>query len=289
MMSATTASATTVSATTVSATTASATTVSATTGALPWTQPPPWTPPSRASRKPWLILGAAAATAVALAATAIWLATHNTSRQPLATVKPTTTTTTVPTIAATQLDSILLTGKEIDTIMDASNMQAGPAIPTLDPIDATLTLSNPDCLGALFPGQTAVYADSGYAALRSQALNDGANHYVEQVVIAFSTADQASALVRRSAVTWNACARQTVSQSRGGTQVKTALGDVTGSPPKIGQVDLEENNNGESNGYACQRALSAVSNLVFDIGACGRHLTDDASRMADAMAAKATK
>ena len=179
--------------------------------------------------------------------------------------------------------SILLSGKEIDSIMDASNMQPGPIEAQME--DPGSTLSIEDCRGALLPIQAPAYANSGYTAVKSQAVSDGGSHFVGQAVVAFESADQARAFVSSSAVKWNACARQTVTQISNGKQVRVMIGDLKGNPPKITQIGLQENRNGE----ACQRALSAVLNVVFDIGACGFHITDDASRMADAMAAKATK
>ena len=256
------------------------------TGPRPWTQPPPWTPPpTRSNRKPWLILGAATAAVIAVAGTGIWLATNNTgdNRRSASAKTTTTTATTIPTIPPTQLDSILLSGKELDTIMDASNMQAGPVVPQME--EPTGTLSIEDCRGALASAQAPAYANTGYTAVKAQSVSDGGSHFVAQDVVAFGSADQARAFVSSSAVKWNACARQTVTHTQNGVQVRLDFGDLRGNPPKITQIYIQENHNG----WVCQRALSAVSNLVLDIGACGYHITDDASRIADAMAAKATK
>ncbi len=252
-------------------------------GPIPWA-PPPWTPTPPPNRKHWLILGATVAV-IAMAGTGIWLATNNTgdNRRSASARNSTTTTTTVPTIPPTQLDSILLSGKELDTIMDSSNMQPGPVEAQMQDPEGTMSME--DCRGALLPAQSAVYANSGYTAVKAQSASDGGSHFVAQDLVAFGTADQARAFVSSSAVKWNACARQTVTETSNDVQVRLTVGDLRGNPPKITQIYVRENHNG----WACQRALSAVSNLVFDIGACGYHITDDASRIADAMAAKVTK
>jgi serine/threonine-protein kinase len=263
------------------------------TGPFPWAPPPPWAPglpppwkPPRGNRKPLLVLGVTLAV-IALGGTGIgiWHATRDTDDRP----RPagagltTPTTTTVPTILATQLDSILLSGKELDTIMDASNMQPGPPGTTMGDPESTLSIE--DCRGALFPAQVPVYANSGYTAVKAQAASDSGNHFVAQAVVAFGSAEQAQAFVSSSAVKWNGCDGKTVIETYNGNQLRVALGNVTGNPPKIAQVDLQQ----DSKGWTCQHALSAFANLVFDLGACGLHITDDASRIADAMAAKVAK
>jgi serine/threonine protein kinase len=252
-------------------------------GPIAWHQPPPWIPqPPRRDRKPWLI-GAAAVAVIALVATGIFLATGSTANQRPTAAHTATTTTTIPTIAAAQLGSILLTGKELDTILDASNMQASPIESVLDP-GTTVSVSPENCRGSVLPGDGHAYVDSGYTGVAVQGVSDGGSHFVDQAVVAFDSADKASALVNSSVAKWKSCARQSATESMNGSQVKSDLGDVTGSPPKIAQFVLKEN----ANGWGCQRVLSAVRNVVLDLAACGAHITDDASRMADAMAAKAT-
>ena len=57
----------------------------------------------------------------------------------------------------------------------------------------------------------------------------------------------------------------------------------TGAPPKITQVHTQLHG-----GRTCQHALSAVSNVVIDVVACGQTITNEAGQIADQMAAKVT-
>jgi serine/threonine-protein kinase len=43
------------------------------------------------------------------------------------------------------------------------------------------------------------------------------------------------------------------------------------------------------NGYVCQHVLRAVLNVVLDVNACGYQISDQAGRIAEKMAASATR
>jgi serine/threonine-protein kinase len=261
---------------------------------IPWTQPPPWTPPPPPppNRKPWLILGAATVTVIALAGTGIWSATHNTagdhpsSRNTTAanTIAVTTTMATPPPpVPPAQLPSILLNAEQINTMVGGSGMQVSATMPALE--NSPFQLSIPDCAGALNAGVGSVYAGSGYTAVADQRVDEPANnaHQVIQVVVDFPSADQARAFVTNSAGKWKACAGKTVTQSINGEQLRYSLGPLVGDVPKITLMVTTEG------GGLGQRALSAVSNVVIDVTAFGYRITDDAGRVADAIAANVTK
>jgi serine/threonine protein kinase len=265
---------------------------------IPWTQPPPWTPPpTRSNRKPWLILGAATLTIAVLVGTGIWLTTSNTpsNRKPVSTKTTTSTTTSEPaasvttattnpppTVAPVQLSSILLTPASVDTIMGTSNLQPKQITTQMDSVPAAL--SNPDCIGALFPRKAPVYAGSGYTAISSQVLSGGQPiRFVDQSVVAFPTADQADAFLKNSAANWEACAGQSITDSAGRQPITWTVGNLNGGPPTIAQSETP------IGGIPCQRALRVVSNVVLDVDVCTAGVTDQGSRVADAMAANVPK
>ena len=63
------------------------------------------------------------------------------------------------------------------------------------------------------------------------------------------------------------------------------FGKLVGSPPKIGLPTKQEH----AAGWGCQHVLSAVSNAVLDVNACGYQITDQAGQIADKMAAMVTQ
>jgi serine/threonine kinase PknH len=194
---------------------------------------------------------------------------------------------TVPMVAPERMDSVLLTAPQINTIMGASNMQPGKLGEA--PGSPSARLSKAECNGALYPGETPAYNGSGYTKLNWLTLSepgDTNNHFVDQDVAAFPSADLARNFVKTSADQWKSCAGQvvTVTYDNGNTY-RWTFGDVIGDAPKISQLDTQE----DGGGWACQRVLSAVSNVVIDVKACGFQITDQASRIADEIAANATR
>jgi hypothetical protein len=60
--------------------------------------------------------------------------------------------------------------------------------------------------------------------------------------------------------------------------------DLNGAPPKIVQRHTQT----VADGRGCQRTLSAVTNVVIDVEACGPSIANEAGEIADQMAARAT-
>jgi hypothetical protein len=234
----------------------------------------------RGSRKKWLIAGGVGGTTVLVIVLAVLAGGRDLISQ---SGSPKTT----PTVAPERMDSVLLTAPQINTIMGASNMQSGKLGQA--PADPSAKLSKPECNGALYPGETPTYNGSGYTKLNWLTLSepgDTNNHFVDQDVAAFPSTDLASNFVKTSANQWKSCAGQVVTATYdNGNTYRWTFGDVVGDAPKISQLDTEE----DGGGWACQRVLSAVSNVVIDVKACGFQITDQASRIADEIAANATR
>jgi hypothetical protein len=166
--------------------------------------------------------------------------------------------------------------------MGASNMQPTNQAEQMNVPPGTL--SNPDCLGALLPIQGSVYQGSGYTAVRGQALNaEDPPHFVYEAAVSFPSAEQALAFVRTSADKWQACVGQLLTVTTPNKIFHWNFANPTGAPPKITQVHTQLHG-----GRTCQHALSAVSNVVIDVVACGASITNEAGQVADQMAAKVT-
>ncbi len=257
-----------------------------------WTSPPPWAPnPPRGNRKPLLILGAVVAAVVLLAGIGIWLAINK--RSPGRPIETATRSTTEPVASApvttkqpmtpltpAQLDAILLSSSDVIAIM-------GPP-PDLVPLEKTqlnnktVVLSNPDCVGALYPRKPEVYAGTGYTAVSAQVVSGSqSQRIVDQSVVAYPTAEQAGAFLQASESKWRACAGQTVTDTGvTGQRITVTLGSVNGNAPKISMTF------NVTAALECQRSLSAVSRVVIDVSVCQANVANQATRIADATAAR---
>ncbi|BBX58340.1 hypothetical protein MSHO_36850 [Mycobacterium shottsii] len=72
-----------------------------------------------------------------------------------------------------------------------------------------------------------------------------------------------------------------MTQVNNGKTSRWTFRDVSGTPPKISlQRDLADSV------VVCQHVLSAVSNIVLDVNVCAPNVADQASEIADTMAAK---
>jgi serine/threonine-protein kinase len=201
--------------------------------------------------------------------------------------------TTPPTKSATtsvapDLDAILLSADQINTVMGASGMQ--PGMIGQAPFQPTFTLSNPDCSGTLTVAENSVYAGSGYTAVREQKLQepgDNRQHAVGQAAVSFPSADQASAFVKSSAAKWRACTGQNITQTAAhGTTVRWVVGNLSGADPRIVQGHSHTD---PTDGWSCQHVLRAVSTIVLDSDACGYHITDAGNQLDDKMTANTKK
>jgi hypothetical protein len=236
------------------------------------------------SHKRWIIAGGAVLTCVIAIVVAVLLATAQPGPA------PTPTPTPIPIVTPTKLKSILLSAEEVNTIMGGSHMKPSKVF---EDMNDTSGVSNPNCLGALYTAQESVYAGSGWSAVSDQTLResradnpDSSRFWVNQTAVAFPSADQAGAFLNTSADKWEACAGQTVTVTDGSKQSTWTLGDVSrGGENKIVQVGTQEG----AQGWACQHALSEVSNAVVEVIACSDQIGGEASQMADEMVASAAE
>ena len=236
-------------------------------------------------------IGVAGIAVILLVAVITVLLTHRrgpnpspTAAQPVPSATPPSSPPPPPTLTTPeQLEGILLSAADINAVMGKSTMQVMLRSERMD--TGSATLSNPDCQGAFFPARDVVYAGSGQTAARIQVLYEPGSprgHYVVQAAVTFPSADQASRFVQNSAGKWKNCANQTVTITTHAQTVRWAFASLNGTPPAItlNEIDVEDSNN-----RGCQRALSAVSNVVIDVDACD-HVTNEGGRIADKMVAK---
>ncbi|MGB9226073.1 sensor domain-containing protein [Mycobacterium sp.] len=255
-------------------------------GGNSWGGPPPQQPggptswnqggaPQGPKRNPWPIVAAVAIVVVlVVAGIGIWLVI---SPDPVKPKKP---------IPDDRLSAMLLTASDINAAMGASNIKARNPITTMD--NTSPTVSQPNCLGALYTSQDSVYAGSGYTGVNALVLSepgDDNDHWVSQAAVAFPSTDKAKAFLQSSQSKWKSCAGKTVT-SKGSSSTSTwTFADVDGAPPRITILVTQEG----ANGWECERAMSVENNVIVDVNACGYKITDQAGQIADKIVAKVVK
>ncbi|HEU4362750.1 MAG TPA: sensor domain-containing protein [Mycobacterium sp.] len=197
------------------------------------------------------------------------------------TTTPTTTTTTPPPpVAEGSLKGLLLTPEQINPIMEASDMAVTRSHIALS--DDSATMEPRECLAIDGAAQTEVYAGSGYSGVRDQSLSEGNDfaHYVDQAVVLFPTAKQATAFFESSAKQWPACHAYRHIQS--GTEWTAEA--ITNSNGVLSTIATQEN--AMKSGWACGRALAVRNNVIVDVNTCSADPKDTAVTIANQIAAK---
>jgi serine/threonine-protein kinase len=200
--------------------------------------------------------------------------------------------TTVPPIAERALEGLLLTPDQINTAMGASGMTVTSTVTTL-PGNGPARVSDQACIPLSAAASTAVYADSGWTAVRGQELKWPATgtplHDVAQFVVLFSSSHDAAAFFATSAQRWLACSSRQFTVSAPGT----------GMPDTVESVGPVANTNGTlsatltspaNSSVTCQRALTVANNVAIDVQACNASPSDAvAVSVAHQIAAKTLK
>lgn len=202
---------------------------------------------------------------------------------------------------ASAIDTVLLTPAEINTLI------GGPGDPLMKVGQTTHGMLNnenlvtpPSCVGVIFTGERAVFAETGYTAMLTEQLEQSASPYyynlvgplqVAQTVAIYDTADQADSVLTASRRQWQSCATSdvrlgTVGQN-GENNLNFQLGEirVTGNSLSVPMVA----NSQENGGSACQQVMAVRANVVTVVRACrnpepppGEYVADISSVRADA-------
>ncbi len=192
----------------------------------------------------------------------------------------TATTTTAPPLADTALPGLLLSPEQVNTAMGATEMTVTKTHVSMS--DDSATMEPKECLAIDGSAQAQVYADSGYTAERDQTLQDGDNftHYVQQAVVLFPSAKQASAFFTASTQQWPACHQYTHTQSGS----LWAAGPISNANGTLSVTATQQN--AGAPGWACGRALAAKNNVVIDVNTCSANPADSAVNIANQIADK---
>lgn len=185
-----------------------------------------------------------------------------------------------------QLEDVVLSIGEINAIMGSSTMEVTSELDKMT--DHSADVSDAECLGAIYGAEDPVYAGSGWTAVLDQISReegDDNEHWVEQTVVLYPSAEKAQNFFEKSKAMWESCSDYTVSVDDGGSAYDWEIEGVTAEDALITQITTQQ----EAAGWACQHALSPVSNITVEVWACSYSPTDEAATIANDMVANAAK
>lgn len=177
----------------------------------------------------------------------------------------------VPPLEESALDGLLLGNSELSKIADVEL----ESLYSAEEMNANADLvSDLDCLGAVYPGEDAVYDGTDWTAIRDELLveaGDSENsRLVEQTLVLFDTADQAVEFFEASKAKWRECAQVKDIEVEDGPWVPEEVQDVDERT-----ISLKAKVSGTLDGI-CGHAMGVVSNLIVEGFSCDVDDRDDA-------------
>lgn len=184
----------------------------------------------------------------------------------------------IPPLDEAELDRVLLSTEEVNSIVGSTRMKVFSELDEMT--DHTAEVSNPDCLGTVYAAEEPAYAGTGWTAVRDQVAREpdsDNDHWVEQTAVIYPAARNAQDFFDRSSATWRDCANATITTGDGDYvwELDAAAVDDTLLTQRVTQDGAD--------GWACQHALSVVSNLTVEAWACGYSISDEAAEIAAAI------
>jgi hypothetical protein len=193
----------------------------------------------------------------------------------------TTVTSLIPRpVVERELESMLLTPAQINPLMGATGLAVTRKHDAMS--DDSATMKPIECLAIDGSAQAPGYPNTGFIAVRDQALNDGNNftHYAEQAVVLFPTAKQARTFFIASGMRWPACHQYAHTQSR--TQwIVAPISDDNGA---LSTISTQQE--AKTGGWACGRALAVKNNVIVDVNTCSANPANSAVDIANQIVAK---
>jgi hypothetical protein len=205
-----------------------------------------------------------------------------------------TTTTSATPVAAGDLPGLLLSAAELNAALGATGMAVLPSASSNKLYDDSKdVVTNKDCVVMVDPAQTSVYTGSGYVAVHAEQFQDDPDinktkYLVDEAVVSFSSAADATRFLNASAQRWPACSNQVFDlqqNSEPGVKGTWSVGPVSN---KNGMLSATKTQEGQG-GWACQRALTVRNNVAIDALSCGVGADDSGVTIAQQIAAKVPK
>ncbi|UMB71013.1 sensor domain-containing protein [Mycobacterium paraterrae] len=193
-----------------------------------------------------------------------------------------------PQVSASHPESLLLSDEQVSAIIGKPGglTTYETYAKMAEERDATYTLGDRACAGALWNTLDVTYRGSGYVAVAGRKVSepgDEPEHDTDQGVVVFTTAQQAYRFLDRSMVLWQRCARQRVRFQVEGHKPHTWS---VGVPAETGPDIVVRNSEEAGDGYVCQHAMRALGNVVIDAWVCGNDITEQGQAIVDGIADK---
>ncbi len=181
----------------------------------------------------------------------------------------------VPSLDESALDDLLLSNGELNKIAGVDLESFYTAEEMNDNADV---VSDADCLGAIYPGENAVYDGTHWSAVRDELLLESGSgddsRLVEQTLVLYGSRDDAVEFFDKSKDVWHEC-----SQAKDIT-----VDDGPWEPDDVQetsdrQITLKAKVSGSLSG-TCSHSLGVVSNLIVEGFSCDAADHDDAETIA---------
>jgi hypothetical protein len=215
----------------------------------------------------------------------------------------TTATSTKQLVAQAALPNLLLAAPDVDAVLGVSGTRTDKVSDSLQE-DPTLGVGPKgftfpeECLYITGPGLAPLYFNTGTIGTHGERISvptpeaNGASPDANQFVVAFGSAQQASAFFDTSAQRWPACANREGTVPNGeklpGFQWK--VGPVSNTDGVLSTtVSIHLVKDGQPVEKTCQRALTARNNVVIDVAGCRQAPGDVGVRIANQIADKVDK
>lgn len=171
-------------------------------------------------------------------------------------------------VPETALDGLLLSAKEINTLMGTTGMTPHPPVTIIG--DHRNLLPNLNCLGIWQVNEAGVYGTHGWTGLRQQLLrspdNDNWDNLVVQSVVSYPSVEPARDFFAQSSERWSKCSNHNVNITLNGQPLpKWRTGTLTKTDTEL---SIPVTRGSGDQGRSCQRVLAVTSNLIIDVQAC---------------------
>ncbi len=189
-----------------------------------------------------------------------------------------------PPIVASALPGLLPGPDQISAEMGTTGLKVTKSL--TDFADYSSSVADLDCRVGSETAEKAGYYGSGFSAVQRQILEDAGDiatdkYFVTQALVLFPTAGQAADFFTASARRWPACSDRSFTSTIGGRIFgRWDVGEVSNTDRTLSASKTQEN----SNGWACQRALTVANNVAIDIEWCSYDPADSAVEIAHQIA-----
>jgi len=184
-----------------------------------------------------------------------------------------------PPLAESSLDDVLLSVDDVSSIVGGTDLEMRAS--SQDLVDNSEDIDKPECLGAFYAAEQQVYEGSGWKAVRDEIIRepgDSKQHWVEQTVVLFANADKALNFLDKSRDRWKKCQQTSVTIKGSSSSYDWDFGRLQEPSETMISLDADQK---DSNGWVCQHAMSAVSNLIVEAFSCGNGVGDQGQELAE--------